>query len=666
MKEVMTSVDIATIIPELAEKIFGKRVDNVYHIPPETFIIRLRPGDLRLLIDVERRIHLTRYDYPTPQKPSNLCMALRKHLVGGTVESIQQYEFERIIEVKVSTRAGTLLLVAELFRRGNLILVGPDRKIILSLRYARMRDREIIRGMEYHPAPLSGLNPLKADLQKLRSLPEAGSKSILKTITSILSIGPLYSKEVLIRAGVEAETEARNVGEHEVTSLIESLKDIVRRIVQRDLEPRIVLDDQNKPLDVTPFPLKIYECKPFKNFTSFNEASDEYFSTITTNLEVEKAKSKMLEEESRLLRILHEQNLQKRMLEETAVEDRRRGDLIYSNLHWIRGFIDEILEMKIKGLKIQEINDKLTNRASSLNIPVKPRLDEEYVNFEIEGLKFKIGRGETPQQAAERYYESAKKSSEKLKRLQESMKLVEAKITNLSSTIEVEKAKIDIPRLRREKAWYEKFNWFKSSDNILVLSGRDASTNELLIRRYLENGDIVLHAEIHGAPFTIIKAGGNLPPESTLIEAAQATASRSKAWSLGLTAIDVYWVKPDQVTAKAPSGEYLGRGQFMITGKRNYIRGVELRMAIGIQRSDGEVYFIAGPPSAIKRHAEAYVELVPGETSAGRLARKIIEFLRPTDIRGLSDRTLRVLVEDVARLIPAGRGNILSKGRIVP
>ncbi|MEM2982706.1 MAG: hypothetical protein QXH17_06035, partial [Candidatus Bathyarchaeia archaeon] len=74
---------------------------------------------------------------------------------------------------------------------------------------------------------------------------------------------------------------------------------------------------------------------------------------------------------------------------------------------------------------------------------------------------------------------------------------------------------------------------------------------------------------------------------------------------------------------------------------------------------------IAGAPSAIKRHSETYVELVPGKTPAGKLARKIIEILKPDIIGRVSERTLKSMVEEVARLIPAGRADILSRGRII-
>ena len=40
----------------------------------------------------------------------------------------------------------------------------------------------------------------------------------------------------------------------------------------------------------------------------------------------------------------------------------------------------------------------------------------------------------------------------------------------------------------RKPYWFERFNWFISGENYLVLSGRDAQQNELLVKRYLRCG----------------------------------------------------------------------------------------------------------------------------------------------------------------------------------
>jgi predicted ribosome quality control (RQC) complex YloA/Tae2 family protein len=57
----------------------------------------------------------------------------------------------------------------------------------------------------------------------------------------------------------------------------------------------------------------------------------------------------------------------------------------------------------------------------------------------------------------------------------------------------------------RKPYWFERFCYFISSENYLVLSGRDMQQNELLVKRYLRRGDLYVHADLHGASTTIIK-----------------------------------------------------------------------------------------------------------------------------------------------------------------
>lgn len=42
----------------------------------------------------------------------------------------------------------------------------------------------------------------------------------------------------------------------------------------------------------------------------------------------------------------------------------------------------------------------------------------------------------------------------------------------------------------RKVHWFEKFNWFISSENYLVISGRDAQQNEMIVKRYMSKGDL--------------------------------------------------------------------------------------------------------------------------------------------------------------------------------
>ena len=59
------------------------------------------------------------------------------------------------------------------------------------------------------------------------------------------------------------------------------------------------------------------------------------------------------------------------------------------------------------------------------------------------------------------------------------------------------------------KEWYEKYRWFFTSDNLLAIGGKDASSNSVIIRRHLTENDYVFHAEVNGSPFFILQNANN-------------------------------------------------------------------------------------------------------------------------------------------------------------
>jgi predicted ribosome quality control (RQC) complex YloA/Tae2 family protein len=72
----------------------------------------------------------------------------------------------------------------------------------------------------------------------------------------------------------------------------------------------------------------------------------------------------------------------------------------------------------------------------------------------------------------------------------------------------------------RKVYWFEKFFWFISSENYLVIAGRDQQQNELIVKRYMKPNDVYVHADIHGASSIIIKnPSGQVVPPKTLNEA---------------------------------------------------------------------------------------------------------------------------------------------------
>ena len=123
----------------------------------------------------------------------------------------------------------------------------------------------------------------------------------------------------------------------------------------------------------------------------------------------------------------------------------------------------------------------------------------------------------------------------------------------------------------RKVYWFEKFYWFISSENYLVIGGRDQQQNELIVKRYMRAADIYVHAEIQGASSVLIKnpSGAEIPPK-TLLEAGTMAISYSVAWEAKVVT-SAYWVRSEQVSKTAPTGEYLSTGSFMIRGKKNFL-----------------------------------------------------------------------------------------------
>ncbi len=258
------------------------------------------------------------------------------------------------------------------------------------------------------------------------------------------------------------------------------------------------------------------------------------------------------------------------------------------------------------------------------------------------------------------YYGKSKNARQKLKGVKKALEETQRRIEKL----EKEKGKVmqefleRIPEKReaRKRKWFEKFRWFHSSDGFLVVGGRDATTNEILIKRYTEKDDLVFHADIYGAPFFVIKnPGGREIPESTLNEAARASASYSKAWSSGMGSCDVYYVKPEQVSKEAPAGQYIGKGAFMIYGRKNFLRDTPLEIGIGFT-ADGEV--VGGPPGAIAENSSYIVRISPGDVKSGQLAKEIKEWVMKNSG---NEKLKKTRLEDIQRFIPSGKGRVITQ-----
>ena len=272
------------------------------------------------------------------------------------------------------------------------------------------------------------------------------------------------------------------------------------------------------------------------------------------------------------------------------------------------------------------------------------------LTLNIDNTNINIDPKLTIPENAEAYYEKAKKAKRKTKGALIAIENTKRQLEDIKAKKDSAMENIAVPkkRVKKDLKWYEKLRWFVSSDGILVVGGRDANSNENVVKKYLEPNDIYLHADIHGASSTVIKLNDTELNDNILKESGEFAASFSSAWSKGFTSQDVFWVHPDQVSKTPEAGEFLAKGSFVIRGHRNYIRSARVKIAIGIVDYEGK-RIMAGPIEALEAHCENFVVLKPGFTKKEAIAKKILHKINEDDL---------ITLDDIIRVLPSGKCDI--------
>ena len=670
LKLEMTSFDVAAVVHELEPIIKSARIENIYQLNSFTLLFRLHQPNqptLQLLLEAGKRVHLTSYVLSKPLTPPAFCMALKKHLRNGRISEVSQHEFERVILIKVDTREGTFSLIAEFFGDGNIILVNPHGTILYALTYKRMRDRNILRRERFQHAPSSGRNPILTRREDFDKVTQFGPLEIVRALTKLLSIGGLYSEEILLGANVDKNTHCEALTNQQIDALFAETQMLLSKIQTGKIEPSVVVDEKGEWVDAVPFPLKKYDGLTLKPSKSFNEALDEYYSKTSTIDKVSIAEKEFAYELTKLQRMLRDQE---ETLEESmkAVEQSKAiGNLIYAHFSELQSLIQKILDEKGSGKSWEQIVSDIEKEKQKQRAPFTyvQSLDfkRRLLQASIENTTFTLDLTRSIQANAAEYYERAKKVERKLEGTRKALLETKTRIEALQLNLKQKTAQVlgEVKPKKREKSWYEKFRWFRSSEGFLVLGGRDATTNEILIKKHTDPSDIVFHAEIAGAPFVVIKTEGKTSSEQTILEAAQFAASYSRAWKEMFHTVDVYWVHPNQLSKSPPPGQYLEKGAFIILGKKNYVRTVLTRVAIGIELKEDGVSVIGGPVEAIKRQSKVYVEIVPGQQKSNILAKNIRKLLIEKGSKEWQKHVPEVSLQEIQGFIPFGKGEIAPK-----
>ncbi|XP_044291971.1 nuclear export mediator factor NEMF isoform X2 [Varanus komodoensis] len=355
---------------------------------------------------------------------------------------------------------------------------------------------------------------------------------------------------------------------------------------------------------------------PYVEFESFNKAVDEFYS----KLEGQKIDLKALQQEKQALKKLenvrkdHEHRLE--ALHQAQEIDKVKGELVEMNLEivdqaiqvvrsalanqidWteIRAIVKEAqaqgdpVASAIKELKLQtnHITMLLRNPYILSEEEEEEEAGEEEEAEEPKGKKKKkakqlkkpqknkpllvdVDLGLSAYANAKKYYDhkrhAARKTQKTVEAAEKAFKSAEKKTKQTLKEVQT----VSTIQKARKVYWFEKFLWFLSSENYLVIAGRDQQQNEMIVKRYLRPGDIYVHADLHGATSCVVKnpTGDPIPPR-TLTEAGTMALCYSAAWDARVIT-SAWWVYHHQVSKTAPTGEYLTTGSFMVRGKKNFL-----------------------------------------------------------------------------------------------
>lgn len=272
----------------------------------------------------------------------------------------------------------------------------------------------------------------------------------------------------------------------------------------------------------------------------------------------------------------------------------------------------------------------------------------------------------TVQENAEKYFEEAKKFRKKVEAIIKEMEKTKREMEK----VEEKTAKAPGKEMKKRKPrgkWYESYRWMYTTEGFLVIAGKDARQNEMIFKKRISQNDIVLHADIHGAPLTVVKAKetGEMPTPLSIREAAEFAGAYSSAWKLEIGEVDIYWIKPEQISKTPPAGQYLPKGSFMIRGQKNYLKKIVLKLAIGIKfELDKEAMpyakVIAGNVQSINKHAKYFVTVIQGKMNAQETAKEIKRLILLKAMP--EDKPLIEAIDndDIVKMLPSGTFDIVT------
>jgi predicted ribosome quality control (RQC) complex YloA/Tae2 family protein len=618
------------------------------------------PNKIWLLIEPGKRMHLTSLTYEREAKLRSFCKALRQQLRDHKVSDLEQHDFDRVVYLRAGPPEKRFTLVIELFGGGNAILLDPQDRIISAMTFRRMRDRDVVRGAPFQFPPLRAMDPRDVSIDSLNEILDESDHELVRTLARNLNMRGTTLEEILSIANLQPKSIASSLSAGQRKTLYQALKGYFRSLADETLSPQIIFNEDEEPIRVVPLMSSLYPNATTEKFSTFNEALDKFYSSHTEDGAVDQVEIKFQQELEKLQRLRQQQQEHLNTMQTRAAQSREAANGIYQNLNIVEELLSTIQEARQQNLSWKEISNRL-EEGKKKQIPaalIFVKIDQHAgrVQIRLDQLTSTLDIRQSATDNANHLFQRSKQLEKKVKGATIAIEDTEVKMARLQEKREEELIQVESekPVLRRKKRWYEKFRWFRTSNNTLVLGGRDAGSNQQLIRKYFEEPDLFFHADFAGAPVVVVRTEGQKVTEQELQEIATFSVSYSRAWKAGWSAADTYWVRSDQVSLSAPSGEFLPKGSVMVRGERNYVRNAPVRIAIGLIIEEDFPIIIAGPESSILMQTKVFVRLIPGKMKVSDAAKQLRKQFASQVPELIREQVQAMSIDEIIAALPPG------------
>ena len=554
-----------SVVNELKETILGGRVDKIYQQEKDEILIYIhsKGTNYKLIISSSSnnsRIYLTDFSKKNPSSPPMFCMLLRKHLLGGIVLNVEQFNLDRVVFIDISAidelgqPTEKRIIIEIMGKHSNIILVDKSSlKIIDSVKrvYEDMsRVRQILPGMIYASPPLQDkINPLNITKESFFNLMELTDRNIpiFKFFYfNFVGLSPLISREICFESSIDIDRTIGSLYEDDKNSLFLSFNKFIDQVSKNNFTPVSILSTNSaEVLAFYALNINQFGLNNKMHYDSISKLLDNYYRRKDIIDRIgQKSQSIRKSIQVKLDRTLNKLGKQKEELLESQDREKYKiyADLISANLHRIPKTADNV-----------DLENFYDENMNILNVPLDIKL--------------------SPVINAQKYYKRYSKLKnahllllEQIPETENEISYLENVLMSIENSTEIEELdeikeelikegyiKGSIKKKKKEETVSKPYHYL-SIDGFNIYVGKNNKQNDYLTLKLSHKDDIWLHVQNMPGSHVIIGKDGKTIPPTTLEEAAILAAYYSKAKNSNHVPIDYTERKNVKKPKNAKSG----------------------------------------------------------------------------------------------------------------